>query len=194
MPKTLMKPFRPIYPSPAALITSVAPNGKANVITLGEVYNLSVASPVVVGISIAKQRYSHGLISQSGEFVVNLPTAAMAEQVDRCGCLSGRDVDKFRVVGFTALESLHVRPPLIGECPVNLECKLTGVRQVGDHDMFRGEVVAQHVEESLLDEQGRIDVGRLDVLCFVKGQYWSLGRKLGEYGFSGHAERDADEE
>jgi len=192
MSKTLIKPSRPIYPSPAALVTSVAPNGKANIITLGEVFNLSIAAPVIVGIGIAKQRYSHGLISQSGEFVVNLPTAAMAELVDRCGSLSGRDVDKFQAVGLTAVEAMHVRPPLIAECPISLECRLMGVQQVGDHDIFRGEVIAEHVAESLLDEHGRIDVSRLDVLCFIMGEYWSLGRKLGQYGFSRNVEGRAD--
>lgn len=184
MAKVSIRPFRPIYPSPAALITSTSADGKANIITLGEVYNLSVSKPVIVGISIAKARYSHTLISESLEYVVNLPTTRIFEKVDRCGTMSGRDVDKFAEVGLTPVPALEVSPPLIAECPVNLECKVIGIQEIGDHDMFTGQVIAEHVDEEMLDENGRIQVGKLDGLCYVSGEYWSLGQKLGHHGFS----------
>jgi len=184
MAKVSIRPFRPIYPSPAALITSTSADGKANIITLGEVYNLSVSKPVIVGISIAKARYSHTLISESLEYVVNLPTTRIFEKVDRCGTMSGRDVDKFAEVGLTPVPALEVSPPLIAECPVNLECKVIGIQEIGDHDMFTGQVIAEHVDEEMLDENGRIQVGKLDGLCYVSGEYWSLGQKLGRHGFS----------
>jgi flavin reductase (DIM6/NTAB) family NADH-FMN oxidoreductase RutF len=184
MAKRSMKPFRPVYPGPAGLITSVAADGRANIITLGEVFNLSIGEPVIVGIAIAKPRYSHELISRSGEFVVNLPTAGMIEQVDRCGSVSGREVDKFSAFGLTPLPAEKVAPPLIAECPVNLECRLLDVQESGDHDLFRGEVLAQHADESVLDDRGRIRVEKLDVLCYLHGEYWSLGVKLGHHGFT----------
>ena len=184
MVKVSIKPFRPIYPSPAALITSASADGKANIITLGEVYNLSISKPVIVGISIAKARYSHTLISESLEYVVNLPTTRIFEKVDRCGTISGRDVNKFAEVGLTPVPASEVSPPLIAECPVNLECKVIGIQEIGDHDMFTGQVIAEHVDEEILDENGRIQVDKLDGLCYVSGEYWSLGRKLGHHGFS----------
>ena len=189
MGKVSIKPFRPIYPTPAGLITSVAPDGKANIITLGEVYNLSLRTPTIVGISIHKARYSHGLISRSGEYVVNLPTTRLMEAVDRCGTTSGRSVDKFAEFGLTPLPATVVEPPLIAECPVNLECRVIGIEEIGDHDMFKGQVVAAHVDDALLDEGGRVCPDRLDVLCFMYcfnfgGEYWSLGRKLGDLGFT----------
>lgn len=184
MAKRSVKPFRPVYPGPAGLITSIAPDGRANIITLGEVFNLSIGQPVIVGIAIAKPRYSHELISRSGEFVVNLPTAAILEKVDRCGSASGRDVDKFAAFGLTPLPAERVAPPLIAECPVNLECKLLGVTQIGDHDLFQGEVIAQHVDEDALDSEGRLRVEKLDVLCYLHGEYWSLGSRLGHHGFT----------
>jgi flavin reductase (DIM6/NTAB) family NADH-FMN oxidoreductase RutF len=184
MAKRSVKPFRPIYPTPAGLITSVDPTGKANIITLGEVCNLSISKPVIVGIAIAKPRYSHTLISRSGEFVVNIPTAAMVEKVDRCGSMSGRNVDKFKVVGLTAIPAEKVAPPLIAECPINLECKLLSVQEIGDHDLFQGEVLVQHVDEAVLDGDGRICVEKLNTLCYVLGEYWSLGAKLGYHGFT----------
>ena len=189
MSKVTVKPFRPIYPTPAALITSVAPDGKPNIITLGEVFNLSLRTPVIVGIAIRKATYSHGLISRSGEYVVNMPTTHMLEAVDRCGSVSGRQVDKFAAFGLTPVPATVVKPPLIAECPVNLECRVIRVEETGDHDLFQGQVVAAHVDESLLDEQGRIRPDRLDVLCFMYnfdfgGEYWSLGRKLNDTWFT----------
>lgn len=187
MDKISIKPFRPIYPSPAALITSASVDGKANIITLGEVYNLSISKPVIVGISIAKPRHSHKLISESREYVVNLPTTRILEKVDRCGSMSGRDVDKFAEIGLTPVPALKVSPPLIAECPVNLECKVIGIQEIGDHDMFMGEVIVEHIDEEILDEKGRIQVDKLDGFCYVSGEYWSLGQKLGHHGFTRRA-------
>ena len=190
MSKVTIKPFRPVYPTPVALITSVAADGKPNIITLGEVFNISLRTPTIVGVAIRKATYSHGLISESGEYVVNLPTTQMLKAVDRCGTTTGRRVDKFAEFGLTPAPATVVRPPLIAECPVNLECKVIGIEVVGDHDLFKGEVVATHIDDTLLDEQGRVRPERLDVLCFMfnlnfRGEYWSLGRKLGDMGFTG---------
>lgn len=187
--KVTVNSFRPIYPTPAALITSVAPDGTPNIITLGEVYNLSLSRPTVVGIGIHKARYSHTLISQTREYVVNLPTTGLVEQVDRCGTISGRDVDKFAAVGLTPLPASRVRPPLVAECPINVECVLRDVIEMGDHDTFVGEVVAVHADQELLDEDGRVCLDRLDALCFMscygaRGEYWSLDKKIGEFGFA----------
>ncbi len=182
--KRLIKPSRPIHPSPAALVSSVDEAGRANIITLGEVFNISIASPVIVGIAIAKPRYSHELISKTREYVVNLPTAAMVEAVDRCGCVSGRKVDKFASFGLTALPASEVRPPLIAECPINVECRVIDIREIGDHDLFLGEVVAEHVDEAALDGEGRVDASTLDVLCYVQGEYWSVAARLGRHGFT----------
>ena len=189
MSKIQIKPYRPIYPTPAGLITSIAPDGRANIITLGEIFNLSLRSPTIVGIAIRKATYSHGLIAQSGEYVVNLPTTRILAEVDRCGSVSGRKVDKFAAFGLTPLPAAVVKPPLIAECPVNVECRVIGMEEVGDHDLFKGEVVAAHVDEDLLDEHGRICLDRLDVVCFMHsfdlhGEYWSLGRKLGDLWFT----------
>lgn len=184
MPKISMTPHRPIYPSPAALITSIDADGKPNIITLGETFNLSVARPVILGIAIAKPRYSHKLISESGEFVVNLPDADLVRKVDQCGCVSGRDVNKFETIGLTPLPALHVSPPLIAECPINLECRVLDVEEIGDHDLFKGEIVAQHVDEALINQHGQIRIGELNPLSFILGEYWSIGKRLGHHGYS----------
>jgi len=185
MKKTRLQPYRPVYPSPAALITSVDKEGIANIITLGEVFNISIRKPVIVGIAIRPVTYSHGLISETREYVVNLPPARLLAAVDGCGSVSGRSgVDKFAAFGLTPLPADEVRPPLIAECPVNLECKVLDIHTIGDHDLFLGQVVAMHVDESVLDEDGEIMADRLDMLVYVTAEYWSGGDRLARHGFS----------
>lgn len=164
-------PTRPIFPSPAGLITSVDAADRPNIITLGEVFNLSISKPVIVGIAITPARYSHELISASGEFVVNLPPAELVERVIGCGRCSGREVDKFEHFGLTPLPATHVAPPLIAECPINIECRVLGVQSIGDHDLFQGEVLAHHVSPELLDDEGRLVTERLSAVVFA---HWSL--------------------
>ena len=121
MAKTQIKPKRPIYPTPAALITSVDEIGNPNIITLGEVFNISITNPVIIGIAIRKATYSHSLISKTGEFVVNMPTVDIIDKVMVCGEVSGRSVDKFEKTGLTPSPAVRVSPPLIAECLINLE-------------------------------------------------------------------------
>ena len=184
MKKRQIRPFRPVYPSPAGLVTSISEDGRPNIITLGEIFNISIAKPVILGIAIHKARYSHALISATREYVVNFPTAAIVEAVDRVGSVSGRNVDKFTEFGLTAVTGTYVQPPLIAECPMNVECRVIGIQEIGDHDLFLGEALAVHVAESALDENGRIIVEKLDPLCYLHSEYWALGEKLGRHGFT----------
>ena len=184
MPKVNIEPARPIYPSPAALITSVDADGRANIITLGECFNVSIRDPVIVGIATRKSTFSYGLIRGTGEFVVNLPTARIAAKVDAAGSVSGRDVDKFAQIGLTPLPADKVAPPLIAECPVNLECRVLSEQDVGDHQLFLGEVVAEHVDADALDEAGQPDPAKLDMLIYAFGSYFAAGDRLGGHGLS----------
>jgi flavin reductase (DIM6/NTAB) family NADH-FMN oxidoreductase RutF len=178
MTKVRVRPNRPVYPTPAALITCADENGRPNIITLGETFNISIAHPVILGIAIRKSRYSHELISRTGEYVVNLPTQAIAEQVWHCGRTSGRDVDKFALTGLTPVPAAVVKAPLIAECPINVECRVTGIQVIGDHDLFLGEAVAQHVNDECLDADGKIEVARLGAFAFVLGEFWALGTRI----------------
>ena len=184
MKKQSVKPFRPVYPSPAGLVTSASEDGRPNIITLGEIFNISISDPVILGIAIAKPRYSHELISATRQYVVNLPTARMVEIVDRCGSVSGRDVNKFTEFPLTPVAADKVTPPLIAECPMNIECRVIGIQEIGDHDLFLGEVLAEHVAEEAVDEQGNIRVDVLDPLRYMHSEYWSCGSRLGRHGFS----------
>jgi flavin reductase (DIM6/NTAB) family NADH-FMN oxidoreductase RutF len=178
-----------VYPSPAALITSIDDRGRPNIITLAEVFNISIRKPVVVGIAIRPATYSHSLIAASGEFVINLPTVSVLESVDGCGGVSGRrGVDKFQRFNLTPVPASEVRPPLIEECPVNIECKVVEQKTVGDHDLFLGEVIAVHVDEDKLDESGKILSEKLNMLIYitpeVTGEYWSVGKRVELHGFT----------
>jgi len=182
--KVELPPFRPIYPSPAALITSADEAGKPNVCTIGECFNISIRQPVIVGIAIAPPRYTNELIRRTKEFVVNLPTAKLVREVDLCGSCSGRTADKFALTGLTPLPAVKVRPPLIAECPINVECRLLRVETMGDHDLFIGEVVAEHASDDALTPDGKIDVAKLDMLLYSNNQYWSAGHYLHPHGFT----------
>ena len=183
--KKEIKTYRPIYPSPAALITSIDGEGRANIITLGEVFNVSIREPVIIGIAIRPATYSHGLISETREFVVNLPTVAILEKVDRCGTVSGRSCpDKFREFGLTPIPSSKVKPPCIEECPVNIECEVVEILRVGDHDLFLGKAVATRVDEEKLDQSGELRTDALDPIVYITGEYWSIGQRVGALGFT----------
>jgi flavin reductase (DIM6/NTAB) family NADH-FMN oxidoreductase RutF len=185
MKKRRLKPLRPAYPSPAALVTSVDEEGRANIITLAEVFNISIREPVIVGIAIRPATYSHGLISKSMEYAVNFPTVAILEKVDACGSVSGRGgVDKFSRFGLTALPAEEIKAPLIAECPVNIECRVVGIQRIGDHDLFLGDVVAMHVDEDKVDEAGKVYAERLDCFAYVGRDYYALGKKIASRGFS----------
>jgi len=178
-------PFRPVYPSPAGLIVSVDENNKPNVMTAGEVFNISLKDPCIIGIALRKATYTHGLICKSKEFTVNFPTVAILDKMDLVGFLSGRDgIDKFKEAGLTQLSSERVSSPIIAECPVNLECKMLSVTEVGDHDLFLGEVLMMHVDEDKLDESGHVDIDKVDGFAFAEWGYYPLGKKLEKIGFS----------
>ena len=186
MQKRSIKPFRPAYPSPAALVTSISEEGRPNIITLGEVFNISIG----VGPTgdpghrdrqaplLAPTDQRHPRVR--GEF----PHVPMVQTVDLCGTVSGRDVDKFAEFRLTPVPATQVRPPLIGQCPLNVECRVLSIQEVGDHDLFLGEVLAEHVAEEALDREGHILVDQLDFLCYLHSEYWSSGRRLGRHGFS----------
>jgi len=183
--KTITNPFRPVYPTPVALITCVDRDGKPNIITLGEVAMVSLR-PTRVSVGARPATYSNGLIKVTGEFVVNFPTVDIIDKVDYCGSKSGRDVDKFAETGLTPEPAIHVKPPLIKECPVNLECRVIGVLSLGSHDLFIGDVLVMHAEEEVITDidRGQIDPAKAKGVIFAMNGYWSFGEKIGTVGFT----------
>lgn len=182
--KRIDNPRRPVFPTPAALITCVDKDGNPNIITLGEVAIVSI-KPARISIGLRPATYSNGLIKATKEYVVNFPTADIVEKVDLCGTRSGCNTDKFKVAGLTQEPAVNVVPPLIKECPVNLECKVVGTVSFGSHDLFIGHVIMMHAEEDiLLDEKtGRVDPSK--GLIFAMNEYWRFGERIGPIRFTG---------
>ena len=137
-----------------------------------------------MGIGVRPERHSHCLIRETGEFVVNVPPERLLENVDYCGMVSGREVDKFEATGLTRAPASLLKTPIIAECPINIECRVTQIIPLGSHDLFLGEVVAVQIDEEVLNERGRIDYGKSKPFAFTGDEYWSLGSLLGKYGFT----------
>ena len=183
MAKQIWRPGNMIYPVPAVLVSCAGRDGKPNVMTAA--WTGTVCSdPVMCYVSIRPERYSHHLIEETGEFVINLTTEKLAKATDLCGVKSGRDTDKFSLAHLTAQAAATVKAPLVAEAPVHLECRVTDIKKLGSHDMFLAEVSAVQVDEELLDEKGRMDLARAGLLAYAHGEYFRLGGKLGSFGYS----------
>jgi flavin reductase (DIM6/NTAB) family NADH-FMN oxidoreductase RutF len=168
-----------LYPVPAVLISCGLE--QPNIITLAWVGTVC-SDPPAVGIAVRTERFSHGLLASDGEFVVNLPRADQVNVVDYCGQVSGRDVDKWAACGLTQAPASKVRTPLIAECPVSLECRVTHQLTLGVHDLFIGEVLAVQVDEDVLTKHGRLDYERIELLTYAGGNYFRVGELLGSFG------------
>ena len=171
-----------LNPKPAVLV-SCGSLEKPNLITVGWCGTICT-QPSMVSISIRPERYSHHLIKESGEFVINLTTEKLVRATDWCGVKSGRDVDKFAACGLTAAAASKVGAPLLAESPLNMECRVTQIIPLGSHDLFLAEVVACDVEESLLDEKGKLCLDKARLIAYSHGEYFALGKQLGTFGYS----------
>jgi len=179
----MMKVLKPgstaLYPVPAVMVSCGVE--KANIITLAWVGTVC-SDPPAVGIGVRPERYSHHLIAESGEFVVNLPRVDQVGVVDYCGQVSGRQVDKWQACGLTQSPAHKIRTPLIAECPVALECRVLHQVTIGSHDLFVGEVVAIQADDDILTSQGHIDYEKARPLAYGGGYYWRVGDFMGRYG------------
>jgi flavin reductase (DIM6/NTAB) family NADH-FMN oxidoreductase RutF len=185
MGRKSLPPTTLLFPTPVVLVTCVDEAGKPNIVTLAWVGVVS-SEPPMIGISIRPERYSHVCVKATKEFVVNLPSEEMVRKVDACGVLSGKETDKFASMRWKQVPAQKVKPPLIDECPVQMECRVKEMISLGSHDLFLGEIVALHVKEEVQKEKGRIDITKALPLVFCPGanEYWNLGKCLGHYGFS----------
>jgi flavin reductase (DIM6/NTAB) family NADH-FMN oxidoreductase RutF len=184
--KKLFDPMTALIPLPAVMVSCQENGEKPNIITIAWI-GIVCSEPPMLSISLRKDRFSHGIIKKTGEFVVNITTAKLAEVTDICGVISGRDHDKFEMNNLTAKPAEKVSAPLIGESPINLECQVRSILELGSHDMFVAEIVATHIEEELLDSKGRLDIEKLDplVYCTKARQYWTgLTNLIGNYGYT----------
>ena len=172
-----------LYPVPAVLVGCRDENGKDNLMTAAWAGTIC-SDPVMVSVSIRKERYSHDIIEQTGEFTLSLTTNALAYATDYCGVRSGRDRDKFSDMKLTPLESSKISAPGVAESPVVLECRVSQILRLGSHDMFIAEVVNVSVDESYLSPGGKLELERADLIAYSHGEYYGLGKLAGTFGYS----------
>lgn len=171
-----------IAPLPPVMVSCGSGDTK-NIVTVAWTGIINTIPPKTY-ISLRKSRHSYGIIKESGEFVINLTTSSLVRAADYCGMYTGAKKDKFKECGLTAEQSEHVGCVSIAESPLSLECKVCSVRELGTHDMFEADIVGVRVDESLIDENGRLCIERAKLAAYAHGEYFELGRKLGAFGFS----------
>ena len=177
------KPGNMLYPVPAVMVGVQKPGEKPNIITVA--WTGTVCSdPAMVSISVRPERYSYAILHETREFTINLVTDKLTRAADYCGVRSGRDVDKFKEMHLTPATVEGIRAPGIEESPLILICKVTKEMPLGSHVMFLANVVSVSVDESLLDEKGKFHLNRAGLISYSHGEYFLLGKKIGQFGYS----------
>lgn len=169
-------------PLPPTLVTCGTID-KPNVFTVAWTGILNTQPPVTY-ISVRPERYSYNLIKDSGEFVINLTTEELVKAVDFCGVKSGKNIDKFNAMNLTPQDAFTVKAPILEQSPVNIECKVRNIIELGTHHMFIADITAVDAAIELLDKNGRLELDKAGLLAYSHGEYFSLGKKLGSFGFS----------
>ena len=182
MSKVTWKPGTFLYPLPAVMV-SCGDMEKSNIITVAWTGIINT-DPAMVYISVRPSRYSYNLIKEKGEFIINLTTKDLAYATDWCGVKTGAKIDKFKEMKLTKEKAKFVNCPMIKESPVSVECKVKEVRELGSHHMFVVEVLAINADEKYIDDKGAFDISKCDLIAYSNGNYYSLGKKIGRFGFS----------
>lgn len=172
-----------LYPVPAVMVSCQRPGERPNIITIAWA-GTTCSDPVMVSISVRKERYSYDIIRETGEFVINLTTANLTRAMDYCGVKSGRDIDKFAEMKLTPSASKTVGAPGIMESPVSLECRVTQVIELGSHDMFLAEVTAVSIDPQYMNEKGEFQLNDAGLITYSHGTYFELGKQIGTFGYS----------
>lgn len=172
-----------LAPVPAVMVTCQPKHGRPNIITIAWVGTVC-SEPPMLSISVRPDRYSYQLIRETGEFAVNLTDRQTARATDLCGVISGNRHDKFHETGLTVGRSQTIQPPIILECPINIECRVEQEIALGSHNMFIGRITAVQVTEKLIDKNGCLHIENAGLIGFAHGHYYQLGKQLGQFGFS----------
>lgn len=182
MSKVIWKPGTFIYPLPVVMI-SCGTMEKSNIITVAWTGIINTDKPMCY-ISVRKERYSHDIIANTKEFVINLTNKDLVYATDWCGVKTGAKVDKFKEMHLTKEKGKFVKCPLIKESPVSIECKVKEIRPLGSHDMFIAEIVSIDADEQYIDEKGAFDITKCNLIAYCNGKYFTLGKQVGKFGYS----------
>ena len=182
MSKVTWKPGTFIYPLPAVMV-SCGTMENSNIITVAWTGIINT-NPAMVYISVRPIRYSYNLIKEQGEFVINLTNKDLVRATDWCGVKTGKKLDKFKEMNLHKEKAKFVKCPMIKESPVSVECRVKEIKELGSHHMFIAEVLAINSDEKYIDEKGAFDISKCDLIAYANGHYYSLGKKIGKFGFS----------
>jgi flavin reductase (DIM6/NTAB) family NADH-FMN oxidoreductase RutF len=183
MDKRNWKPGNMLYPVPVVMVTCKKPGERPNIITLAWAGTIC-SDPPMLSVSIRPERFSHGIVEETGEFVVNLVNEDLVRACDWCGVRSGNRFDKFAEMKLTEYQSEYMETPAIAESPVNLYCKVKKTERLGSHDMYLAEIIGVTVDGKYMDANGKFDLDAANLVAYSHGDYMSLGEKLGSFGFS----------
>lgn len=182
MTKISWKPGTMLFPLPPVMVTCGTME-KANVLTIAWTGIIN-SDPPMTYISVRPTRYSHKLIKENMEFVINITTLELAKACDFCGVRSGKNTDKFKEMGLEIEPCSKVKAPMLKKAPVSLECKVTDIKSFGTHDMFTAEIVNVNIDDKYLEADNRLALEKAGLLVFAHGRYYTMGRDLGGFGFS----------
>ncbi len=183
MSKINWKSGNMLYPLPVVMVSCQRKDERPNIITVAWAGTIC-SDPVMVSISVRKERFSHGIIAETGEFVINLVTQDLVYATDYCGVKSGRDVDKFKMMNLTPVAINGVNAKAIGESPLSLACRVKEIKELGSHDMFIAEVVGVMVDDKYMRDDGKFELNDSKLVAYSHGEYFGLGKKLGKFGYS----------
>ncbi|MCD8121681.1 MAG: flavin reductase family protein [Clostridiales bacterium] len=172
-----------LNPVPAILVSVARPGEKPNLITLAWAGTIC-SEPPMLSISVRRERYSYGILTETGEFAVNLVNRELAFATDYCGVKSGRDVDKFADMKLTPIALPHIGAPGIAESPLIMECKVKQMIPLGSHDMFLADILGVTVDEKYMDENGKFHLNDAGLIAYSHGTYFTLGEQIGTFGYS----------
>ena len=171
-----------IYPLPAVMV-SCGTMEESNIMTVAWTGIINT-NPAMCYISVRPERYSYNLIKGQGEFVINLTNEKLAYATDWCGVKTGSKVDKFKEMHLTKEKAQFVKCPVIKESPVAIECRVKEIKEIGSHHMFIAEVLSIDADEQYIDEKGAFDISKCNLIAYLNGHYYSMGKKIGRFGFS----------
>lgn len=182
MSKVTWKSGTFIYPLPAVMV-SCGTMEESNIITVAWTGIINT-DPAMCYISVRPTRHSYEMIKKTGEFVINLTTKDLAYATDWCGVKTGAKIDKFKEMKLTKEKANFVNCPMIKESPVSVECKVKEIKELGSHHMFVAEILGINADEKYINENGAFDISKCDLIAYSNGNYYSLGKKIGRFGFS----------
>lgn len=183
MKKQIWKPGNMLYPLPVVMVSVTDKQGRNNIITIAWAGTICT-NPPMLSISVRPERYSYSILKETGEFVLNITTKNLVYAADYCGVKSGREIDKFKELGLTAVPASKVKAVMIEESPINIECQICERKPLGSHDLFLAKVVAVHAGEQYMDEKQKFHLEWAEPIVYSHGTYFTCGKAVGTFGYS----------